>query len=173
MHCMRALFPAEVTGLIVAMAGLTVVELSVTSTFGITEQGQPLQPMETAVALFTLATMVGLNVWSKNKAKRFCIVIGMAAGYALCQMVGLLARFPKLGTVSAVMPRPVMGATLIFAVSFMIVAGIQTIMSRMMDARQTFEVGISSILGLGVDIVPHPYTGLPNWLYPLFSSSEH
>ena len=69
------------------------------------------------------------------------------------------------------MPKPVIGATLIFALSFMIVAGLQIIMSRMLDARKTFVVGVSVIFGLSVDVMPHAYTDLHHWIQPIFSSS--
>jgi xanthine permease XanP len=69
------------------------------------------------------------------------------------------------------MPVPVMGATLVFVVSFMIVVGIQIITSRMLDARKMLMVGISIILGLSVDTVPGVYAGVPEWIKPVFSSS--
>jgi NCS2 family nucleobase:cation symporter-2 len=50
----------------------------------------------------------------------------------------LLAFFPKLSSIFVIMPTPIMGASLIFAVSFMILAGIQIIMSRMIDSRLSF-----------------------------------
>ena len=69
------------------------------------------------------------------------------------------------------MPAPVIGATLVFAVSFMIVVGIQIITSRMLDTRKMLVVGISIILGLSVDMVPGVYAGVPGWIKPVFSSS--
>lgn len=69
------------------------------------------------------------------------------------------------------MPQPVLGATLIFALGFMVVAGMQIIMSRMMDGRKTFVVGTSLIFGLSVDIVPEVYRMAPDWLSPAVSSS--
>jgi NCS2 family nucleobase:cation symporter-2 len=53
----------------------------------------------------------------------------------------------------------------------MILAGIQVITSRMLDARRIFVVGIALIFGLSVDIVPGLYQSVPNWIAPLFSSS--
>lgn len=69
------------------------------------------------------------------------------------------------------MPQPVIGATLIFALGFMVVAGMQIIMSRMMDTRKTFVVGVSLIFGLSIDVVPEAYLGLHPWLQTVFSSS--
>ncbi len=289
---LRFLFPAEVIGLIVAMVGITVTKIAVGMFLGVSAETPAMQHDEVLVAFATLATMVGLNVWSKGQLRLFCILIGMAVGYALslatgilspahlqqvldsdwaylplaghpgwsfsvemilpfliamlcsslksigdlttCQKINdsrwkrpdmhnisrgiladsigamssgtlggmgqstsssniglsiatgatsrviayaiggllmLLAFSPKLAAVFVLMPEPVMGATLVFALSFMVVAGIQIIMSRMIDARKTFVVGISLILGLGVDMVPEAFQTFPHWSQPIFSSS--
>ena len=83
----------------------------------------------------------------------------------------LLAFLPKLAAFFAVMPDPVMGAILIYVACYMILAGIQMITSRMLDARRIFVVGIALIFGLSVDIVPGLYRDVPNQIQPLFSSS--
>ena len=80
------------------------------------------------------------------------------------------AFLPKVATVFALMPTPVMGALLIFVASFMIVAGIQLISSRMLDIRKTFVVGISLLFGLSVNVLPEVYAQVPAQLTPLFSS---
>lgn len=292
MHRLRVLFPPEVTGLIVAMVGLTVIRIAMDRFLGTPSQDGQIASEELFVAIGTLSVMVGLNVWSKGKIKLFCILIGMGFGYALSWLTGLLgttefsqvsaldwvelpfksfsgfafdwhllipfvvaalcsnlktigdittcqkindakwvrpdmnnikkgiladglgclsagllggmgqstsstniglslatgatsrvialatgillillAFLPKIAAVFAIMPSPVMGATLIFALSFMIVAGFQIVMSRMLDARKTFVVGISMIVGLSVDIVPYAYQDLHPWMQPIFSSS--
>src|SRR5262249_31286162 len=83
----------------------------------------------------------------------------------------LLAFLPKLAAFFAVMPDPVMGAILICVACYMILAGIQVITSRMLDARRIFVVGIALIFGLSVDMVPGLYREVPNLVQPLFSSS--
>lgn len=291
LHKLRFLFPAEVTGVIVSMVGITVIKLAGKSFLGWSEGGFVHLP-SLLVALFTLAVMVGLNVWSRGQLKLFCVLVGMAAGYGaayggglltgedirlawsqplvwnpfahhpgwsfdpamcgpfavavLCSMlksvgdlttcqkindsdwvrpdmqnirkgvladavgcfsaglfggmaqstsssnIGLsiatgatsrilslfigavltvLAFCPKLASIFAVMPEPVVGATLLFALSFMVVAGIQIISSRMIDARKTFVIGLSLITGLMVDVLPGAFESLPAVLAPVFSSS--
>jgi xanthine permease XanP len=289
---LRFMFPTEVTGLIVALVGITVTKITVGMFLGVGANNRTVQLEEVLVAFVTLATMVGLNVWTKGQLRLFCIVIGMGVGYGLslitgilsqahlqqvldsdwaylplaghpgwsfnmelilpflivtlcsslksvgdlttCQRINdtrwkrpdmhnisrgimadsvgamsagllggmgqstsssniglsiatgatspviayaigglllLLAFCPKLAAVFVVMPEPIMGATLVFALSFMVVAGIQIIMSRMIDARKTFVVGTSLILGLGVDMVPEAFLAFPHWSQPIFSSS--
>ena len=82
-----------------------------------------------------------------------------------------LAFMPKLSGILAVMPRPVMGAALMFVAAFIIVSGLQIIMSRMLDARRTFVIGLSFVIAIAVDISPAYFRTLPASIQPLFSSS--
>jgi xanthine permease XanP len=93
--------------------------------------------------------------------------IGVAAGV----LFALLGLSPKLGAVLSVMPAPVGGAILIFVACFMIMSGIQIIVSTPPDTRKTFVIGISLIFGLSLDILPELYVQIPGWLRPLFNSS--
>jgi len=290
---LRVLFPPEVTGLIVAMVGISITRVAVGMFLDLNNPDEVMKHAKIMTAMFTLVIMVGLNVWSKGKLRLFSIIIGMTAGYVFAWMNGILgdadfavitsstlvwfplsdhpgwtfdihllipflvamicsslksvgdlttcqkindvawkrsdmknikkgiladsigcicaglfgamgqstsstnvglsiatgatcrviafatgglliilAFCPKLSSIFAIMPEPVMGAILIFAVAFMIIAGLQIIMSRMMDSRKTFVVGLSIIFGLGVDMMPGAYTeALPHWSQPIFSSS--
>lgn len=292
MHRLRALFPPEVTGTVVALVGIVVIPLSIRSLVGIGFNDDKIESPEILVGVITLLTMIILNVFTKGKMKLYCSIIGMILGYLLsfafgimdrssidqvrqaslfsvpyiqhiswsldlkliipftiaalsstlktigdlstCQRindsnwkrtdmksvsggilvdglggvvpgliggfgqstsstnVGLsvatgatsrviayaaggllvfLAFFPKLANIFLIMPKPVMGAALIFSISFMIVQGFQMIMSRMLDARKIFVVGISLILGMSVDMVPEVYKNIHPYLQPIFSSS--
>ena len=289
---MRAFFPPEVTGTVVAMVGITIIPFAMPRFFGLNETNQAIRHADIFVAITTLAIMCGATIWGKDKLRLYNIIIGMTTGYLLsfvfgiysadqvsafssaayfslpkpilygwsiswglvlpfivaslcsslktigdlatCQKIndadwkrtdmesvsrGLLADaacamgsgllggmgqstsssnialsmatgatsrkiawatgitlvvvsfFPKLATVFVIMPIPVMGATLVFVVSFMIVVGFQIITTRMLDARKILVVGISIILGLSVDMVPGAYAHMPGWIAPIFSSS--
>jgi NCS2 family nucleobase:cation symporter-2 len=106
---------------------------------------------------------IGLSIATGATSRRIA--------YSTGTILILLAFLPKLSSVFVVMPTPIMGASLIFAVSFMILAGIQIIMSRMIDSRKTFVIGFSIIFGLSVDFVPGLYRDVHPWLHPFFSSS--
>ncbi|MFH0879246.1 MAG: solute carrier family 23 protein [Lentisphaerota bacterium] len=106
---------------------------------------------------------IGLSIGTGATSRRIAYTNGA--------ILILLAFVPKLASIFVIMPTPIMGACLIFAVSFMIVAGIQILMSRMVDARKTFVIGTSIIFGLSVDIVPAAFQDLNPWLKPFFSSS--
>jgi xanthine permease XanP len=289
---LRAFFPPEVTGTVVAMVGITVIPFAMPRFLGMTEADPRVRAMDIVVAVATLAVMCAATIWGKKKMRLFNILIGMGTGYALSWIFGLfpaedlarfssaavfaapvpvfygwhlswalvlpfvvaalcstlksigdlttcqkindaewkrtdmdsmsggiladavgamsagllggmgqstsssnvamsiatgatsrviawsvgillfvLAFFPKFATIFVIMPTPVMGATLVFTVSFMIVVGFQIISSRMLDARKMLMIGISIILGLSVDMVPGVYAGVPAWIAPIFSSS--
>jgi NCS2 family nucleobase:cation symporter-2 len=292
MQRLRALFPPEVTGLVVSMVGIELIALAAPRFLGVTGPGSSHNLRAVAVALFTLAAMIGPTVWGEGMLRLYPVLSGLVVGYlsaytvglltwpqlsamlaapvinlparaqpgwafsfavlpafliaslastlkavgdlSLCQKINdaewkrtdmksvsggvlagsigtigagllggagqstfssnvglaiatkatsrhvalpcgiiliLLAFCPKLAAVFAVMPQPVMGAILVYVACFMIVAGVQVMTSRMLDARKTFVVGIALIFGLSVKMVPGLYADVPEALSSLFSSS--
>ncbi len=111
----------------------------------------------------TFSSNVGLSLATGATSRSIAIPCGI--------LMILLAFLPKLAAFFAVMPDPVMGAILVYVACYMILAGIQVITSRMLDARRTFVVGIALIFGLSVDMIPGLYRDVPNQIQPLFSSS--
>jgi NCS2 family nucleobase:cation symporter-2 len=111
----------------------------------------------------TFSSNVGLSLATGATSRVIAIPCGT--------LMILLAFLPKLAAFFAVMPDPVMGAILIYVACYMILAGVQVITSRMLDARRTFVVGIALIFGLSVDMVPGLYREMPDLIQPLFSSS--
>ncbi len=91
-------------------------------------------------------------------------------GYSIGLIMIVLSCFPKLAMIFVIMPSPVMGAALMYAVSFMVVAGLQILNSRMMDVRKTFVVGLSFLIGLSA-LIPGTYDHVPELLKPVFSST--
>ncbi|HHI87638.1 MAG TPA: xanthine permease, partial [Candidatus Cloacimonetes bacterium] len=111
----------------------------------------------------TSSTNVGLSIATGATSR----TIAFSAGGILI----FLGFFPKLANIFIIMPKPVMGATLIYAISFMIISGFQIIMSRMLDSRKIFVVGIALIFGLSADMIPMAYANIHSWLKPIFHSS--
>ncbi len=289
---MRAIFPAEVTGTVVLMVGIEVIPIAIPKFFGVDKLNPDPSGRAVFVAMLTLISMMGFNVWGRGKMRLYSVLIGMAIGYIAAFAVGLLdfatvrhllneplfrmpaigkfgmsfsavliipfmiatlssalktmgdlttcqkindadwrrmdmksisrgllacgtgnvisglvgalgqsvsssniglsiatgatsrriayvtggvmillAFLPKLASIFVIMPVPVMGAGLMFSVSFMILAGVEIILSRMLDARKTFVIGLSMIFGLGMAFSPGISAGFPLWIKPLFSSS--
>ena len=292
MQRLRTLFPPEVTGLVVSMVGIELIVLAAPRFLGFTGAGSSRNLLAIAVALLTLAAMIGPTVWSEGMLRLYPVLLGLVVGYlsayavglltwpqlnvvlaaplinlptraqsgwafslamlpafliaslastlktvgdlTLCQKINdaewkrtdmksvsggvlagsictigagllggagqstfssnvglaiatkatsrhvalpcgiiliLLAFCPKLSAVFTVMPQPVMGAILVYVACFMILAGVQVMTSRMLDARKTFVVGIALIFGLSVRMVPGLYADMPDALSSLFSSS--
>ena len=91
--------------------------------------------------------------------------------YAIGAQMIILAFIPKMAAIFVIMPEPVMGACLVYASSYMIVAGFQLICVKPLGIIETFVLGISLCFSLSIDLVPHLYEDLPGWLSPLFQSS--
>ena len=111
----------------------------------------------------TAASNVALSSATGATSRR----IGFGAGFLFI----LLGFSPKLSGILSIMPRPVMGAILIYVTCFMIFSGLSIIMASKLDPRKTFSIGIALIFGLSVDFLPTLYANFPKVLQPIFSSS--
>ncbi len=83
----------------------------------------------------------------------------------------LLGLLPKLATLLAIMPRSVVTAALLFAVTFIIINGLQVMTSRLLDARRTLVIGLSILAGAAVEVFAQLAASAPQPLVSLFSSS--
>ncbi|HEV8617451.1 MAG TPA: solute carrier family 23 protein, partial [Methylomirabilota bacterium] len=110
----------------------------------------------------TSSSNVGLAVATGITSRRIAFWAG-----GLFAALGLV---PMLAMTVVVMPKPVRGATLVFVACFMIVAGIQLVVTRPFNPRRTFVVGGAIIAGLTVDVLPFVLQGLPRTIRMLASS---
>jgi xanthine permease XanP len=106
---------------------------------------------------------IGLQVATAVSSR----VIGFAVGGILI----VLAFLPSLTGTLILMPRPVMGASLLFSACFVLISGLQTITSRMLDARRTIVIGLAIASGIAAEIIPNFASHIPNALEPIVSSS--
>jgi xanthine permease XanP len=292
MRRLRPFFPAEVSGLVVTMVGISMAPYSIRSIVGLHGGEAALDPRVIFVGLATFSLMVGLNVWGNAFLRLYSIIIGVCFGYGAAYQLGLIsteqlrdinvhpllalpnlvpfslsfnasfllpfliasacaslktmgdvvtcqkvndadwkrpdidsvsrglaaeglgtiatgllgglgqasnssniglafasgatsrwigyftgaifisfAFLPKLVSALVVLPRPVIGAVTLFAACVMIVTGMSIIMSRMLDTRKIFIIGLSMILGVSVEAVPELYRGVPIDLKPIFGST--
>lgn len=92
--------------------------------------------------------------------------IGIAAGVVI-----LLAAFsPRLIGALIIIPPPVIGAILVYASAFLIVAGMDLILSRRLSDRRIFTVGLSVLAGLAVALLPELVRATPAWMQPILES---
>jgi NCS2 family nucleobase:cation symporter-2 len=115
------------------------------------------------IGVNTLTSSVGLAGATGVTSRRIAYVIG--------GMFLVLAFLPKAAAIFAIMPRPVLGATLWFSACFVFVKGLQIVTSRMLDVRRTFVIGLGFTIGLAVDLHPSLFAGLPASAQPFVSSS--
>jgi xanthine permease XanP len=115
------------------------------------------------MAVDTSSSNVGLSAATKAVSRW----IGILAG-ALFVIAGF---FPKLALYLTFIPSPVIGASMIFAVVFMIVAGFQEIFSEKLDQKKMAVLGLSVIFGLATQFIPEVFALLPLSLQPIFSNS--
>jgi len=81
------------------------------------------------------------------------------------------AFLPKVAAFIAGMPRPVIVAALLFAMSFIITNGLQTMTSRLLDVRRTLVLGLSIFAGVSVEAFPVIAHSAPRALAPIMGSS--
>jgi xanthine permease XanP len=131
-----------------------------------------------ALLTFGLGTVIssllgGFTVVSSSSNIGLAAATGATSryiGYACGAILMALAFFPKLVVIIAIVPAPLAGAMFLLVVSYNLIAGMQIIMSRMMETRHTYIVGLSLLFGLAADAIPGAFAGLPAWLRPLFAS---
>jgi NCS2 family nucleobase:cation symporter-2 len=98
-------------------------------------------------------------------------VTSRTVGYAVGGLLIALGFLPMLTGLFVMMPRPVMGALLVFVASFLLINGIQTIASRMLDARRTLVIGLAMSAGITAEIAPDVVSNMPAEIAPILSSS--
>src|SRR5215475_6784899 len=92
-------------------------------------------------------------------------------GYAVGAILIVLAFLPSVTGSLILMPRPVMGAALLFSACFVLISGLQTITSRMLDARRTLVIGLGIASGIAAEIIPSFAHDIPPAIEPIVSSS--
>jgi xanthine permease XanP len=86
----RALFPPEVTGLVVSVVGIELIALGCPRFLGYSRAGSTVDTRSTAVGLITLISMVAPTIWSKGKLRFYPVLLGLCAGYVSTISFGLM-----------------------------------------------------------------------------------
>ncbi|QTL05937.1 purine/pyrimidine permease [Aquabacter sp. L1I39] len=92
-------------------------------------------------------------------------VIGFAAG----ALIFATAFFPKAVAFLTLIPGPVTGALLLYTACFMIVNGMALILTRRLNERRIFMVGLSVVAGVGAAIFPLAEQ-VPPWAAPVLAT---
>ena len=93
-------------------------------------------------------------------------IIALAAGGLI-----LIAAFaPKILILISLMPRPVVGAVMVYTAIYMVVSGMTLILNRMLNERRVFVIGFALVLGLTSALLPGVYHGAPVLMRPILES---
>jgi len=289
---LKNVFPIYIVGLVVALVGISIIQISVTSFFGLTLQGDAIRNIDIFIGAVSLLIMVFCNLWGKGFVKIYCLIIGIFSGWLLALIlipeywqnlisvrnsplfampqfstllnpitfhfnllipliviaigstlktfgnllaaqkmsepeldkvnfvpirngiiadglattlsgllgsmavdtsssnIGLagatkvlsrwisvvagvifivLAFFPMLTNALSFIPKPVLGASLIFSGCFMICAGLIQMLDEKWDQRKTFVVGIALFFGLSTAFLPSLYARAPKIIQTFFT----
>ncbi len=90
-----------------------------------------------------------------------------AIAFSASAILIAFAFLPMIGSVFMLLPKAVIGAALVFTACFMITGGIQIMVSRNVDTRMTYVIGLSMLFGLSRDIYKNFFKQLPQTLQPL------
>lgn len=107
------------------------------------------------------SSAVGLAFASGATAR----VIGMGAG----ALIFATAFFPKAIIALTLIPPAVIGGILLYTTAYLLVAGMELVLSRRLSERRVFLVGLSILAGLAVALLPIKGQ-FPAWAQPLVST---
>lgn len=114
----------------------------------------------------------GINTSSPNVG--LVAASGVASryvAYAISGIMLVLAFVPSVTHFLTTLPRPVIGAGLIFSTCFVLASGMDIMTSRMLDTRKTLVIGCAIVAASTVELFPALYQNFPGWAVPIFSSS--
>jgi xanthine/uracil permease len=111
----------------------------------------------------TSSANLGLAYASGVSARK----VGTYAGL----LVLVIAFLPKISALIIAIPQPVVGAIIVYTAAYMLVSGMELILSRMMNARRMFVVGISLVGGAMVIVMPELTENAPKNMAPVLGSA--
>ena len=100
-------------------------------------------------------------------------VTGVAArkvGSVTGLMLLTLAFFPQVSSFIIQIPLPVVGAIIVYTAGYMMVVGMGLILSRMLNSRRIFVVGLSLTIGASLLLIPELRASVPEDLQPVLAS---
>ncbi len=92
-------------------------------------------------------------------------IIGIVAG----ALIFATAFFPKAIVALTLIPSPVIGGILLYTTAYLLVAGMELVLSRRLSERRVFLVGLSILAGLSVALLPIR-SQFPLWAQPLVTT---
>ena len=97
-------------------------------------------------------------------------VTSRAVGYVVATAYLLLSLTPKFTFFVLTVPRPVLGAGLVFLSCALLISGITIISSRLLDARKTYTLGIAFAVAVATPAIIAASASMPRWMAPVTAS---
>ncbi len=98
-------------------------------------------------------------------------VTSRVIAYACAAVLVVLAFVPKVADAFLQLPMSVAGALLVFTASIMLASGLQLMISRVLDLRSTFIIGLGLLVPLTRMVSPEFFAHLPSWVR-IFADSD-
>ena len=114
-----------------------------------------------AFPLTASATSVGIAFTTGAVARRI--------GYVLAGCLLALSFFPRLLEMLQSLPSPVTRAMTVFVACFNLAMGLQIVLSRVLDVRRSFAIGLPMLFGMSIVLTPGLYKQVPSFLQPLLA----
>lgn len=172
LHRLRAYVPAELSGLVILLIGLTAGLVAARTLLG-DASGAP-STQEWIVAGITMTVTLVLNIWGRGLARMLCALIGMCCGYIAAAALGVLSAselapvdsapwiaLPDLGHVSWSFDLGLVAAFAIAALAAAMKAvGTLTVCQRTNDADWVRPDGATNARGVLADSLGTSLSGL-------------
>jgi xanthine permease XanP len=91
-------------------------------------------------------------------------------GYAVGVGFLILSLVPRFSLLILTVPQPVMGAVLVFLSCSLMISGVSTMSSRLLDTRKTFTLGIAFAFAVATPALARAGGMLPYWMAPVVVS---
>jgi xanthine permease XanP len=90
-------------------------------------------------------------------------------GYAAAAILIVFAFVPKVGAAIIGLPIGIAGAILVFTAAFLVVSGIQVMLTHGLELRSGFAVSLALFVGIFSQVNPEYFARLPDWLHTVTS----
>ena len=110
----------------------------------------------------TSSVSLGLAHATGVTARKVAIVAGI--------VLIISALLPQVAAFIILIPQPVMGAIIVYTAAYMFVVGSQLVLSRMINTRRMFMIGISITVGAAIILMPDLTANVPSNLKPILGS---
>lgn len=95
---LRAVLPPTVAGVVVCVAGLSLIAPALTHVTGLDAPGDALHPGDALIGGATLLVIISLSIWGGRRAKLFALLAGLATGVVLAAVLGRLHGLDALAS---------------------------------------------------------------------------